>query len=161
MRFDQFDAAFESSEQLLPDGSHECEVVKTKHWRSQDQSREAFIVTLRPVQEGFLPVEKWLNPAEQRDHKSAMQLADALGIARDAELDDAIVGRRLVVVTKRGVSKKTGEPVVYINGFAAATEAPAWDPPAPAAETKRAPARTQAAKAHREITEGQDDAIPF
>jgi hypothetical protein len=160
MRFDQFDAAFEASEQLLPDGTHECEIVKTKHWRSQDQSREAFIVTLKPVQDGFTNVEKWLNPAEQRDHKTAMQLADALGIARDAELDDALVGRRVMVVAKQGVSKKTGEAVVYVNGFVAGPDAPAWEQPAQV-EAKRPAARTQAAKAHRDVTEGDPDVIPF
>lgn len=160
MRFDQFDAAFEESEMLLPDGTHECEITKTKVWRAQDQSRTALIVTLQPVEAGYSPVEKWLNPAEKRDHKTAMQLADALGIARDAELDDAIVGRRVMVVAKQGVSKKTGEPTVYVNGFVAAPDAPEWEQPAPA-ESKRPAARTQAAKAHREVTEGDPDVIPF
>lgn len=162
MKFDQFDADLESSEQLLPDGQHECEIVKAKRWISQDQSRTALIVTLRPVSEGYLEVEKWLDPSRKEDHKSAMQLADALGISRDDGLGDNLLGGRVVIAARRGTSKKTGEPVVYVNGFTPSAT-PGFAAPAPesAVEAKPAAKRTQAAKAHGQITEGNPDAVPF
>lgn len=118
MKFEQFDAAYEANEpQLLPDGRHECEIVKAKEWRASDGVRSALILTLKPLDEAFAPVEKWLDPSRPDDHKAAMQLADAMGISRDDELGENLLGGRVVAVVRQGTSKKTGEAVVYVNKF--------------------------------------------
>ena len=92
MRFEQFDQDYEAAEQLLPDGDHECEIVKVKEWFAKDQSRTALIVTLQPVEGDCSPIEKWLDPSQKRDHRAAMQLLDAVGIPRDQDLGDDAVG---------------------------------------------------------------------
>jgi hypothetical protein len=160
MRFDRYDAGYEAGDDLLPDDTHECEIIKRKEWQAKDGSREALIVTFQAVDGTYQPVEKWFNPEEKRDHKAAMQLADAIGIPRDAEFDDSIIGRRVRVTTARGVSKRTGEPVVYCNAFAASSS-PAFEQfrePEPAkAVAKRTP--TQKADAASGTTNSDD--IPF
>lgn len=152
MRFDRFDPAFEQAEELLPDGTHECEIVKTKAWMAKDGNREALIVTLQPTAGSYGPVEKWLDPTNKNDHKAAMQLADAVGVPRDQELGENLVGRTVSIVTKRGISKKTGEPVVYINGFISSGQPVAAAPVAKPAARKA----STAAK----VTTNADD-IPF
>lgn len=158
MKFEQFDPAWEANEpQMLPDGRHECEIVKTKEWRSSDiPPRSALILTLKPLDEAFSPVEKWLDPSRQDDHKAAMQLADALGIARDDELGENLLGGRVVIVCRRGVSKKTGEAQVYVNRF----ERSANPAAVPASEPKPAPRRTATKKADAVSAMPGDD-IPF
>ncbi len=157
MKFDRFDPAFEQAEELLPDGVHECEIVKVKRWEAKDGSRTALIVTLQDVGDAYAPVEKWLNPEEKRDHRTAMQLADAVGLARDAEFTDEIEGRRVLVTTARGIKKSTGDAVVYVNAFAAAA-VPAWEQEKPAA--KPAAKRTATQKADAASGASGDD-IPF
>ena len=155
MRFEQFDQDYEAAEQLLPDGDHECEIVKVNEWSAKDQSRTALIVTLQPVEGDCSPIEKWLDPSEKRDHRAAMQLLDALGIPRDQDLGDDAVGRRVIVTTKRGTKKTTGEPVIYVNGFAASANPGTAAPPAKAA------ARTPKQKVEAAGRGGTNDDIPF
>lgn len=159
MRFDHFDQAFEAAEELLPDGVHECEITKRKRWDAKDGSRSALIITLTPVEGTHQPVEKWLDPTNKRDHKAAMQLADAIGLPRDADFDDAIIGRRVQITTARGVKKTTGETVVYVNAFAASSS-PAFEqfrePVAEKPVAKRTP--TQKAGAASGVP---GDDIPF
>ena len=157
MRFDQYDQAFEASEELLPDGVHECEITKMKNWRSKDGDRSALILTLTPVEGTYQPVEKWLDPTNKRDHKAAMQLADAIGLPRDADFDETVIGRRVQIVTARGVKKTTGETVVYVNSFSASS-APAFESfrePEPAKPAARTPLQKADAAASK------TDDIPF
>lgn len=157
MRFEQFDPAYEANEpQLLPDGQHECEIVKTKEWRSADGGRTALILTLKPLDEAFAPVEKWLDPSRQEDHKVAMQLADAMGLSRDDELGENLLGGRVVIACRRGVKKTTGESVVYVNRF----ERSANTSTVPASDPKPAPRRTSTKKADAVSAMPGDD-IPF
>jgi hypothetical protein len=159
MKFDRFEQAFEQAEELLPDGTNECEIVKVKDVTIKDGTQRC-IVTFQAVEGTYLPAEKWFNPRDQRDHKAAMQLADAIGLPRDAEFDTSIVGRRVRITTKRGVNKSTGAPVVYCNAFAASS-APAFEqyrePEPVKAPAKRTP--TQKADAASGTTNNDD--IPF
>jgi hypothetical protein len=84
-----------------------------------------------------------------------MQLLDALGIPRDQDLGDDAVGRRVIVTTKRGTKKTTGEPVIYVNGFAASANPGTAAPPAKAA------ARTPKQKVEAAGQGGSPDDIPF
>lgn len=158
MRFEQFDQDYEAAEQLLPDGDHPCEIVKVKEWFAKDQSRTALIVTLQPLEGDYSPIEKWLDPSQKRDHRSAMQLLDALGIPRDQDLGENAVGLRVIVTTKRGTKKTTGEPVTYVNGFAAAASPGAAVSPELAAKVA---ARTPKQKVEAAGQGGTNDDIPF
>lgn len=165
MRFDHFDQAFEAAEELLPDGVHECEITKRKRWEAKDGSRSALIITMTPVDGTHQPVEKWLDPTNKRDHKAAMQLADAIGLPRDADFDDAIIGRRVQITTARGVKKTTGETVVYVNAFAASS-APAFEQfrePKPLEKPSETPGfrRTPTQKADAASGVMPNDDIPF
>ena len=153
MRFEQFDQDYEAAEQLLPDGDHECEIVKVKEWFAKDQSRTALIVTLQPVEGDCSPIEKWLDPSQKRDHRAAMQLLDAVGIPRNQDLGENAVGRLVIVTTKRGTKKTTGEPTVYVNGFAASASQPA--------EAAKPAARTPKQKVEAAGQGGTNDDIPF
>lgn len=163
MRFDRFDdTAAESG--VIPDGTHECEITKVKTVTRKADGRELLVLTLRDSDQRWDEVQRFLDPSEKRDHKLAMQLLDALGLGRDADLDDAMVGRRVKVVTKRAV--KDGEPVldangvqrVYVNAFAASA-APAWEQ-APPAEERKPAKRTPTQKADAASGASGDD-IPF
>lgn len=157
MRFEQFDQAYEAEENRLPDGDNEVEIVRVKEWQSKTDSRTALILTLRPVGQDAADVEKWLDPSRKDDHKAAMQLADCLGIARDDDLtQDNLVGRRVIVKTKRAESRK-GEPIVYVNRFAAVDQTATSEPP-PAAKPA---ARTPKQKVEAAGQGGSNDDIPF
>lgn len=169
MKFEQFDQDYEAEETRLPDGENEVEIVKAKEWQSKTDGRTALILTLRPVGHDAADVEKWLDPSRKDDHRAAMQLADCLGIPRGQDLcQDNLVGRRLIVKTRRAESRK-GERVVYVNQFLAAGGSAsetvsagfnvetATAPPA-ASSTKR---RTPAAKVESAGQGGQTDDIPF
>lgn len=156
MRFEQFDQAYEAEETRLPDGDNEVEIVKVKEWESKTDSRTALILTLRPVGQEAADVEKWLDPSRKEDHKAAMQLADCLGIPRDDDLtQDRLVGRRVIVKTRRAENRK-GEPVVYVNRFVAADGAPTEPPPA-----AKPAARTPKQKVEAAGQGGTNDDIPF
>jgi hypothetical protein len=76
-----------------------------------------------------------------------------VGIPRDQDLGDDAVGRRVIVTTKRGTKKTTGEPVIYVNGFAASASQ-ATQPAKPAA-------RTPKQKVEAAGQGGTNDDIPF
>lgn len=160
MKFDRFDAAFEVGGDLLPAGTHECDIVKVKDWEAKDGSRSATIVTLEACDGGYRQAEKWLDPANERDHRLAMVLLDALGLPRETDMDESLVGRRVKVEIGRGVSKRTGEPQVYVNGFKP-SDTPAFeqhsDEPAKPVAKRTATQKADAASAG---TIPNDD-IPF
>lgn len=161
MKFDRFDGTGAGSA-LMPDGTHECEITKVKNVTRKSDGCEVVVVTLAATTGDFDPVEKWLDPGEKRDHKVAMQLLAALGLPADADVDDTLVGRRVLVTTKGGVKKTTGEPVVYVNAIAAA-EASFERDQANAKPASKPVARSQAAKAHQSFTANAaaPDDIPF
>lgn len=161
MKFDRFDDV-DAVSALIPDGTHECQITKVKEVVRKSDGCEVIVVTLAATDGDFEPVEKWLDPGEKRDHKTAMQLLAALGLPADADLDSTVVGRKVLVTTKGGISKKTGMPVVYVNAFAASESAYEQDD-ANAKPAAKPVARSQAAKAHREFTSNAQaaDDIPF
>lgn len=140
----------------VPDGNHVCDITQAKE--RTVGGRDVMIVTFTPVDGGYMPFTKFLDPGENRDRVTADQLRKAIGLPDGHDLfEDQLVGQRVVVTTKLAreqsgevkVSKR-GEPVVYVNAIAPATPAPAKP-------------RTQAAKvaaARGEETGGGDD-IPF
>jgi hypothetical protein len=150
MRFDRFD---ESSlgDTLIPDGTHECEIVKVKEIVRKSDGQPLTVIEISPADGTYDKFPKYLDPSEKRDHKSAIQLLAALGLPPDSEVDDSLVGRRVQVTTKRG-AKKDGEPIVFVNGFSASSTKAE---PAPAPAEKRQPRKSASAK-----TLGDDD-IPF
>jgi hypothetical protein len=150
MKFDRFDES-DTADLLLPEGSHECEIVKVKEVTRKADGRELVVIELRDVDGTYEKASKFLDPSEKRDHRSAMQLLAALGLPPDAAIDSSLDGRRVKVTTARGVSKRDGLPVVYVNAFAASSN-PGEPAPPPAAK----PARKAAAAK----TLGDDD-IPF
>ena len=160
MKFDRF-GADTGKAALMPDGQHECEITKVKQVVRKTDGSEVTVMTLVACDGDFDPIEKWLDPAEKRDHVAAMQLLAALGLPPDTEVDAGLVGRRVIVTAKGGTNKRTGAAVVYVNGFA--TAEPAYVQDDANGKAKAAPARTQAAKAHREFTAASesDDSIPF
>lgn len=161
MKFDRFsEKDFEPS--VLPDGSHEVQIKTVKSVIMKDGSGDRCIVTFQDIDDANDPVEKWLNPNEKRDQRAAMDINAALGREWDADIDDSIEGRRLVIVTKRAV--KDGEPVldrdgnqrVYVNSYLPSLEpSPAVDPQ-PRTVAKRTP--TQKADAAAAMP---NDDIPF
>jgi hypothetical protein len=175
MRFDRFDeAAAATVTEVLPDGDHVCEITGEKEWSAQDGSREAVIVTFTPVN-GAPAFDKFLDPAEKRDHEAAHQLLAALGVSGEDDIGiGGLKGRRVTVTTKRAVDK-AGEPVVdkrsglqriWVNGFKPAPAAPAAAPKWKAnAEdnAQRIAKRTAAQKARAATVEagGDPDDVPF
>ncbi len=157
MRFDTF--GDDDSVGLFSDGDHEVEIVKVKTVTRKRDGQECIIVTLRDSNGTYEDLERWFDPTEKRDCKLALQLLQALGLPSSAEIDQEIVGRRVSVTTKQGVSKASGAAVVYVNGFAAAPGAPAFESyrePEPAAKPA---ARTPLQKADAAATKTDD--IPF
>jgi len=161
VKFDRFGDS-EPASALMPDGTHECEIAKVKEVVRKSDGCEVIVITMVATDGDFEPVEKWLDPGEKRDHRAAMQLLSSLGLPADADVDDSLVGRRVMVTTKAGASKKTGMPVVYVNAFAPAEAAYEQDN-ANAKPAAKPVSRSQAAKAHREFTanSGSPDDIPF
>lgn len=161
MKFDRFDDS-EPVSALMPDGTHECAITKVKEVVRKSDGCEVIVITLVATDGDFEPVEKWLDPREKRDHRAAMQLLSSLGLPADADVDDTLVGRRVMVTTKAGTSKKTGLPVVYVNAFAPA-EAAYEQADANAKPAAKPVARSQAAKADREFkaNASSPDDIPF
>ncbi len=157
MRFDKHPAAYEQQDERLPDGTHECEIVKCKETTSKD-GNPLLVVEFSAVDGGYKNVVAFFDPASDRGHKAAMQLADALGHPRDADFDASLVGRRVRLTTARGTKRTTGEPTVYANAYSQSAT-PAFeqhreDPPKPAARTPK----QRAEKASSSVP--QDD-IPF
>lgn len=150
MRFDRFDES-DTADLLLPEGTHECEIVKVKQVTRKADGRELVVIELKDTGDAYEKAAKFLDPSEKRDHRAAMQLLAALGLPADAAVDESLEGRRVMVTTARGVSKRDGLPVVYVNAFAASSN-PGQAAPPPAAKPAR---KTAAAK-----TLGDDD-IPF
>ena len=150
MKFDRFDES-DTADLLLPEGKHECEIVKVKEVTTKADGRQLVVIELQDVDGTYEKATKFLDPREKRDHRAAMQLLAALGLSADSAIDDRLEGRRVKVTTARGVSKKDGLPVVYVNAFAASAK-PGEPAPPPAAKPAR---KTAAAK-----TLGDDD-IPF
>ena len=156
---DQFDGAWEDTpgggKPLAENGTHPATITKVREWKSG----EGVTVTLEIDGDEFAPVDLLLSPTNERGHKAAVRLLAALGID-GGEIDDQIVGRRVLVVTRQGVNKKDNTPTVYVNGTKPIGGDPAPPPPAP--ERKPA-ARTNAQKvaaAKGEEAGGSDD-IPF
>jgi hypothetical protein len=159
MRFDTFGE--DDSVGLFADGDHQVEIVKVKTVTRNRDGQECSIVTLRDLNGTFEDLERWFDPTEKRDCKLALKLLNALGLPSSAEIDQEVVGRRVVVTTKQGVNKSTGQAVVYVNAFAAAPGAPAFESyrePEPAKPVaKRTP--TQQADAASGVMPNDD--IPF
>jgi hypothetical protein len=158
MRFDTFGE--DDSVGLFADGDHQVEIVKVKTVTRNRDGQECSIVTLRDLNGTFEDLERWFDPTEKRDCKLALKLLNALGLPSSAEIDQEIVGRRVVVTTKQGVSKASGQAVVYVNAFAAAPGAPAFESfrePEPAKQAARTP--TQKADAASGVMPNDD--IPF
>lgn len=153
MRFDYFDGQATADEALVPDGSHECEIVSAKDWTSKDGSEQALIVTFRPDGGTYDDFAKFFKPTEKRDHQSAMSLAQAVGIQPGDELGQNLVGLPVIVTTKRG-AKRDGTPIVFINGFAASSRKPEPTAAKPAAK------RTATQKADAASGASNED-IPF
>lgn len=145
MRFDRFDEGSETAA-TVPDGTNECEIFKVRTVLPK-AGGERLVVEFMPTAGIYDPFEKWLNPDEREDHKAAMQLLECLGLPRDTDIDDGLVGRKVLVATKAGMSKKTGLPLVFVNGFSSAGVTA--EPPKPKA--------TKPPK----IAKGDGDDIPF
>ncbi len=150
MRFDHFDASA-ADDFLLPDGTRELEIVGVKEVLTKHDGRPKTIVELRDVDREYDKASKFLDPQDKRDHRAAMELLAALGLAPDTEIDASLVGRRVMVTTARAVAKSTGETKVYVNRFAAASSD---------AAAKEKPAEKPARKTAAAKTLGDDD-IPF
>jgi len=157
VRFDSFDE--DESVGLFADGDHEVDIVKVKTVTRKRDGQECSIVTLRDASGRFADLERWFDPTEKRDCKLAVELLQALGLPRSAEVNQDIVGRRVRVTTKQGTSKATGAAVVYVNAFSAAPGAPAFesyrDPPAPPPAARTATKKADAA------SNAPIDDIPF
>lgn len=153
MKFDRFDDS-SAGAALMPDGVNVCEITKVKEVVRKSDGCEVIVVTFSATDGDYEPVEKWLDPAEKRDHRAAMQLLAALGLPADADVDESIVGRRVLATTKVGKQKSTGLQKVYVNAFAAAEAAYEQ------ADANEKPAAKPARKPAAAKTLGDDD-IPF
>lgn len=163
MRFDHFEDS-QPADVLIPDGTHECEIVKVKDIKTKD-GREVTVVELSQVDGTYDKVAKFLDAKERRDCKAAMQLLSALGLPGSTHVDDKLEGMRVQVTTKRAT--RDGEPLldnagkqkIWINGFSA-SRSPAFESfrePEPVAKPA---ARTATKKADAAGTAPNDD-IPF
>jgi len=147
VRFDRFDEGPEATA-TVPDGANECEIVKVRTVLPK-AGGERLVIEFMPTAGIYDSFEKWLNPDEREDHKAAMQLLECLGLPRDTDVNDGLVGKKVEVITKAGMSKKTGLPLVYVNGFSAVQQ--------PVAATTASAARPKPPK----IAKGDGDDIPF
>jgi hypothetical protein len=150
VRFDRFDEGPEATA-TVPDGANECEIVKVRTVLPK-AGGERLVIEFLPTAGIYDSFEKWLNPDEREDHKAAMQLLECLGLPRDTDVNDGLVGKKVEVITKAGMSKKTGLPLVYVNGFSAVQK---WDTPNDLPRPKASSPKPA------KITKGDSDDIPF
>lgn len=162
MRFDSYWGDEEEAEDkpLAADGRHTGEIVDVKEKRLEFMKSEAnrdgasLVVTVSIPK--AQPIEAII-PANYRGKIEA--LSRAAGVAppvRGEEWDtEQLVGRTVTVETLQAVSKK-GTAYVRIEKWLAS-------PSQPLPATKKAPARSQAAKAHRDFTgnAAAPDDVPF
>lgn len=156
MRFDHYE---DDAGNLFADGDHEVEIHKVKAVKTK-AGEDRTIVTLRDTSGVFDDVDRWFNPSDKKQCQLAIKMLAALGLPRETPLNIDLVGRRVVITTRQGTNKATGQPEVYVNAFAASS-APAFEQyrePEPAkAPAKRTP--TQKADAASGTTNSDD--IPF
>lgn len=162
MRFDDYwmDDEPTESKPMAADGRHTGEIIDAKETRldfmKSDRNRDGACIVVTVAIPHAQPVAAFI-PANYRGKVEA--LARAAGVplpVAGQEWDVAeLIGKTVTVETLQAVSKK-GTSYVRIERWF-----PSPSQPLPAAP--RAPARSQAAKAHREFTshaQGGDE-IPF
>ena len=165
MRFDEFwtdddGRAAETPAELppAPDGRHAGEITKAQmkdlKFKIADGNPHGTSLVVEIEVPKYQPVEAII-PAHFRGLIQAVCVcAGVAPPARGEDWDEGqLVGRQVVVELVNGVGK-TGRPYVRVDKW---HHGPA---PLPAEVTKRAPARSQAAKAHKEACLDADD-IPF
>lgn len=161
MRFDDYwmDDEPAASKPMAADGRHTGEIIDAKEKRLEfmkgDRNRDGACIVVTVAIPHAQPVEAII-PANYRGKVEA--LARAAGVplpAAGQEWDvGSLIGRTVTVETLQAVSKKGTNYVRIEKWYASPSQ------PIPAA---KAPARSQAAKAHREFTANAqaNDDIPF
>ena len=158
MKFDRF-SEDDYASNTMPDGHNEV-VVKKVSDVSLDGIGDRCVIEFQDVNDSCDSVTLWLNPDDKRNQRSAMEFNAAIGRTWDAEIDESVVGSRLVIQTKKAFKDgqpkldKHGKHVVYVNGFL-----PTTGDPVVAAEKPRAN-RTATQKADAATGASGDD-IPF
>ena len=163
--------------EMVPAGVWDLEVVDSKHEANQYKIHQnnpdgyAYCLTLRAMtcidkpelsggSYGFVFVTVG-------EHEQAKLVALASTIGVEAELVDGEwsldlepedFAKKILRLRLHHYTSKAGKTSVQVQDF---IPMPKFEAEETQAETKRAPARTQAAKAHREVTGGEPDAIPF
>lgn len=154
MRFDNFIDNTAATDALLPDGSHECVITKTKEWVSPEGVTK-LIVTFRPDDDSYGEFSKFFDPKDRRDCAMAMAIAQHVGIQSNQGLGPNLVDKRLLVTTKRG-KKKNGDPIVFVNEVSQSAHAQQADRHSPHVVSNRT--ATQKADA---ASNAPNDDIPF
>ena len=158
MKFDRFSEQ-DYAANTMPDGHNEV-VVKKVSDVSLDGIGDRCVIEFQDVNDSCDSVTLWLNPDDKRNQRTAMEFNAAIGRQWDANIDESVVGSRLVILTKRAMKDgepkrdKNGKHVVYVNTFL-----PTTGEPAVVAEKPRAN-RTATQKADAATGASGDD-IPF
>jgi len=149
-----------SREAMLPVGTHTGEIVdaaeKSLEFKRSDSNPTGRSLVVRVAVHGYQAIED-ITPSQFRGKIEAIARAAGVPIPVPGEEwdEEQLVGRTVTIEAVQATSKAGNEYVRIERWFP--------NPAQPVPESKRAPARSQSAKAHREFqskSAGGDD-IPF